>query len=692
MTDITFNSLYHQGFVRAAACVPEVKLADPMANAETVVKMADSGHSLKIGLMVFTELCLTGYSIDDLFLQDALLDEVESAINHIAEQSQRFAPVVVVGAPLRHNGRLYNCAVAISAGTVIGVVPKTHIPNYREFYEKRWFASGRDIKNETIRILNRTAPFGTDMIFKAHGLKNFTFHIEICEDLWAPSPPSDFGAMAGAAILTNLSASNITVGKADTRKLLCAAQSARSFSAYVYAAAGPGESTTDLAWDGQAAIYELGAPLAETERFPMGSQMCIADIDVDLIHAERQRTPTFNDAATLNLAGRNFETVEFGMNVPLFVESLIRDVPRFPFVPSDPSRLDQDCYETFNIQVQGLATRLRKSGIRKLVAGISGGLDSTHALLVACRAFDLLGWPRKDILGYTLPGFATGETTKGNAWLLMEGLGISAEEIDITPMAMEELKMLRHPFSRGEKVFDVTFENVQAGVRTDFLFRAANMHGAMVLGTGDLSELALGWCTYGVGDHMSHYGVNAGVSKTLIQHLIRWVSSNDLFDDGVNNTLLSILDTEISPELVPADDDGSIQSTEDAVGPYELNDFFLHYIMRYGMRPSRVAFLAMHAWADASQGVWPPNFPEEKRNAYDLETIVEQLDSFLFRFFAISQFKRSALPNGPKVTSAGALSPRGDWRAPSDGNADLWRAELRKNVPIVVRKITQEVA
>lgn len=677
----TFSSLYHQGFVRTATCVPEVALADPLKNAATVVGMAKEGDAQGVGLMVFTELCLTGYSVDDLFLQDALLDEVEEALLTIVEASEKFMPVVLVGAPLRHEGRVYNCAVAVHNGAILGVVPKTHLPNYREFYEKRWFSSGRGIAGQEIEIGGRAAPFGTDLIFKASWPRDFVFHIEVCEDLWAPAPPSDFGALAGAYILANLSASNITVGKADVRKLLCSAQSSRAFAAYLYAAAGPGESTTDLAWDGQACIYELGSLLAETERFPSGSQMCIADVDVEKLRSERMRTPTFNDAATLNLQGRQFRTVKFNFPMITSVTDLRRDVPRFPFVPSDPDRLDQDCYETFNIQVQGLVTRLRKTGIRKLTIGVSGGLDSTHALLVAARAFDLLGWPRTDILGFTLPGFATGDTTKGNAWALMKGLGVSAAEKDIRPMAAALLRSLQHPFAAGEEVYDVTFENVQAGLRTDFLFRAANMNGGMVLGTGDLSELALGWCTYGVGDQMSHYNVNAGVSKTLIQHIIRWVISTGTFDDSTNRTLESILATEISPELVPADKDGKMQSTEEKVGPYDLHDFFLHYTMRFGMRPSRVAYLAMHAWGDASKGVWPPNFPDAKRREFDLPTIRKWLESFLYRFYTISQFKRSALPNGPKVTSAGALSPRGDWRAPSDGNADVWLRELRKNVP-----------
>jgi NAD synthase len=604
------------GFVRVGTCVPEVILGNPLANADEIIRMTKEGHDKGASLLVFTELSLTGYSIDDLFLQDVLLDAVEDAIMKIREETIDLDPVILIGAPLRHNGRIFNCAVAIDAGEIIGVVPKTHLPNYREFYEKRWFASGRTIIGETIVLGGKEIPFGTDLIFQDTENKDFVFHIEICEDLWAPAPPSDFGALAGALILANLSASNITVGKSDHRKLLCSAQSSRAVAAYLYAAAGPGESTTDLAWDGQAMIYELGDLLAETERFPSGSQMCLADVDVERLRLERMRSGTFNDAGTLNLGERKFRKVTFQHFWRYTGGDLLRNVARYPFVPADPARLDQDCYETFNIQVQGLATRLKKTGIRRLMIGVSGGLDSTHALLVAARAFDQLGWPRSDIYGYTMPGFATGDSTKSNAWALMRSLGITAEEVDIKPMALEELRMLRHPFSDGQPVYDVTFENVQAGVRTDFLFRAANMHGGMVLGTGDLSELALGWCTYGVGDHMSHYNVNASVSKTLIQHLIRWVISTGAFDASTNDTLASILDTEISPELVPADADGKMQSTQDKIGPYDLHDFFVYYTTRFGMTPSKIAFLALHAWSDAEKGAWPPNFPEAKRVAY----------------------------------------------------------------------------
>lgn len=676
-----FHSPYSHGFVRCAACTPECDVGHPEFNAGAILKLARKGHDQHVALMVFPELCVSGYAIDDLLGQDVLLDAVEKSVASIVAASKELNPVLLVGAPLRHEGRLFNCAVVIHAGKIVGVVPKTHLPNYREFYEKRWFASGRTVRGAAISVSGEVAPFGIDLQFAARDIPDFIFHVEICEDLWAPAPPSDFGALAGALILANLSASNITVGKADVRKLLCSAQSARTWSAYIYSAAGPGESTTDLAWDGQACIYELGDMLSEGERFPTGSQMCVADIDLERLRLERMRTGTFNDAATLNLASRTFRRIEFDFVVPTGPIDLIRPVARYPFVPADQSRLDQDCYETFNIQVQGLMKRLKTTGIGRLCIGVSGGLDSTYALLVAARAFDQLGWPRSDILGFTMPGFATGEGTKSNAWSLMRKLGITAEEIDIRPLALQLLKDLKHPYSKGQPVYDVTFENVQAGLRTDFLFRAANQRGALVLGTGDLSEIALGWSTYGVGDQMSHYNVNASVSKTLIQHLVRWVIKSEIFDAGTDATLSSILDTVISPELVPADEKGQIQSTEDKIGPYDLHDFFLYYITRFGLKPSKVAYLAHAAWHSLDAGSWPSHFPEAKKRQFDLPVIKHWMEVFLYRFFTISQFKRSASPNGSKVTSGGSLSPRGDWRAPSDGNARVWLKELKENVP-----------
>ena len=676
-----FHAIHSHGFVRVAACTPAVAVGDPGFNAAQTLALAQEGHARGCDLMLFPELGLSAYAIDDLFLQDALLRRVESEIEGLAAASKDLAPVLIVGAPVEHSGALYNCAVVIARGRILGVVPKSFLPNYREFYENRWFAPGTGVTGLTTRLAGQDAPFGTDLVFAASDLADFSFATEICEDFWAPTPPSTQAALAGALILCNLSASNIVVGKADDRELLCASQSMRCMSAYLYSAAGPGESTTDLAWDGQASIHELGKLMAQNDRFPTKAQMAVADIDVERLRLERMRTPTFNNAAVA--AGRPEPAVRTVVvdPQPTFTDiGLARPLDRFPFVPDDPARLDQDCYEAFNIQVQGLSQRLRSTKAKHLVIGISGGLDSTHALLVACKAFDALGKPRADILGFTMPGFATSDGTKVNAWALMTELGVTGQEIDIRPAAERVLKDIGHPFGRGETVYDVTFENVQAGLRTDYLFRLANQHSGFVLGTGDLSEIALGWNTYGVGDQMSHYNVNGSLAKTLIQHLIRWTIKTGQFD-GAAETLHAILDTEISPELVPADATGAIQSTQAKVGPYELQDFSLFHITRFGLRPSKVAFLAWHAWRDVGVGAWPPNFPEATRHAYDLAAIKHWLGVFLFRFFEISQFKRSAMPNGPKVISGGALSPRGDWRAPSDGTARVWLDELEANVP-----------
>ena len=608
-----FPAIHSHGFVRVAACTPAVGVGDPGFNAAQTLALARDGHARGCDLMLFPELGLSAYAIDDLLLQDALLRRVEAEIEGLAVASKDLAPVLVVGAPLAHSGALYNCAVVIARGRILGVVPKSFLPNYREFYENRWFAPGAGVAGLTMRLAGQEAPFGTDLVFEATDLADFSFAAEICEDFWSPTPPSTNAALAGALILCNLSASNIVVGKADDRALLCASQSVRCLAAYVYSAAGPGESTTDLAWDGQATIHELGRRLAQTDRFPAQAQMAVADVDVERLRLERMRTPTFNNAAIA--AGRpekSFRKVTFD-HQPSFEDiGLERPLDRFPFVPDDPARLDQDCYEAFNIQVQGLTQRLRATKSKTLVIGISGGLDSTHALLVACKAFDALGKPRAEILGFTMPGFATSDGTKSNAWALMNALGVTGQEIDIKPAALRVLEDIGHPFAKGEKVYDVTFENVQAGLRTDYLFRLANEHSGFVLGTGDLSELALGWCTYGVGDQMSHYNANSSISKTLIQHLIRWTVKTGQFD-GAAETLHAILDTEISPELVPADAAGAIQSTQAKVGPYELQDFSLYHITRFGLRPSKVAFLAWHAWRDTGRGAWPPNFPARRR-------------------------------------------------------------------------------
>lgn len=676
-TDLPFTSIHRHGLVRVAAARPRVTIADPAANADSVLDLGRAAHDAGADLVVFPELCVSAYAIDDLHLQQALLDATEAALGRLAAASRDLRPLVLVGAALRRNGRVYNCAVAIHAGRILGVVPKTFLPNYREFYEKRWFASGHGQHGGVITVAGHDAPFGVDLLFEAENLREFCLHIEICEDLWSATPPSTVGALAGATVLCNLSASNITIAKADERALLCASQSNRCAAAYVYAAAGAGESTTDLAWDGQSVIYELGEELAASERFARSPQLIYADIDVRRLQLDRMRTGTYNDAAAFSgHPETRFRRISFTVPQHEKDAGLIRPVRRFPFVPNRPERLAQDCYEAFNIQVDGLVRRMEATGAKHLVIGISGGLDSTHALIVAAKACDLLGRPRSTILGYTMPGFATGEGTKANAWKLMRAMGIEAAEIDIRPAARQMLGDMGHPFAAGEPVYDITFENVQAGLRTDYLFRLANHRDGFVVGTGDLSELALGWATYGVGDQMSHYAVNSGVPKTLIQYLIRWTVEAGQFDEATAEILTAILNQEISPELVPADADGGLQSTEEKVGPYGLNDFFLYYTLRQGQSPSKIAFLAWHAWRDRSHGAWPAAYPEERQEEYDLPTIRRWLENFVHRFFVTSQFKRSAIPNGPKVLAGGSLSPRGDWRAPSDSTAGAWLADL----------------
>jgi NAD+ synthase (glutamine-hydrolysing) len=679
---VDFTSIYAHGFARVAACTIPVAIADPATNAETVLTEARECHDDGVAVAIFPELCLSGYSIDDLFLQDTLLEAVEEAVRTLVEASAELRPVIVVGAPLRNGHRVFNCAVVIHRGRVLGVAPKAYLPTYREFYEARWFAAGADQTEDVIRLAGEDVPFGTDLVFTAADVAGLALHVEVCEDMWVPIPPSANAALAGATVLANLSGSPITVARAEDRRLLVRSASARCLAAYVYAAAGEGESTTDLSWDGQTMVYECGDLLGETERFPKGPRRTTVDVDLERIRQERLRQGTFDDNARAEGVSTGSTTVvEFTLDAPTGDIGLRRKVDRFPFVPDDPDRLALDCYEAYNIQVSGLEQRLRaigRSGNQpKVVIGVSGGLDSTHALIVAAKAMDRLGRPRSDILGFTMPGFATTDFTKSNATRLCKALGVSFEELDIRPAAQQMLEGLGHPFARGEDVYDVTFENVQAGLRTDYLFRLANQRGGIVLGTGDLSELALGWCTYGVGDQMSHYTVNSGVPKTLIQHLIRWVVSTDQFDQEVDDVLVEIVDQEISPELIPAKEGEKPQSTEGTIGPYSLHDFTLYQVLRFGSRPSKIAFLAEHAWRDADAGEWPPGFPEQRRIAYDLPEIRQWLEVFLKRFF-VSQFKRSAIPNGPKVSAGGSLSPRGDWRMPSDASAKAWLADLAR--------------
>jgi NAD+ synthase (glutamine-hydrolysing) len=676
-----FRSLYRHGFLRVAAATLRTAIGDPPANARAVLAAARECADEGVGLVVFPELTLTGYSIEDILLQDTLLDAAEAALGEVVAASADLLPVMVVGLPVRHRHRIHNVAAVVHRGRVLGAAPKSYLPTYREFYERRQVAPGDDVRG-VLRLLGAEVPFGPDLLFAADDVPGFVLHVEVCEDMWVPVPPSATAALAGATVLVNLSGSPITIGRAESRALLARSASVRCLAAYVYSAAGEGESTTDLAWDGQTMIWENGTLLAESERFPKGERRSVADVDLDLLRAERLRMGTFDDnRRTFADRTDTFRTVGFRLDPPTGDLGLRRELERFPFVPADPARLEQDCYEGYSIQVSGLEQRLRAVGQPRVVIGVSGGLDSTHALIVAAKAMDREGRPRSDILGFTLPGFATGERTKGNALRLMRALGVTWEELDITDTARLMLKNLGHPFSAGEPAYDVTFENVQAGLRTDYLFRAANQRDGIVLGTGDLSELALGWCTYGVGDQMSHYNVNGGVPKTLIQHLIRWVASSKQFDAEVNDVLLDVLDTEITPELVPTGEDEEVQSSEAKVGPYALQDFTLFHVLRFGFRPSKIAFLAWHAWSDPAVGAWPPGYPVDERPSYNLAEIKHWLEVFAQRFYQFSQFKRSALPNGPKVSHGGSLSPRGDWRAPSDLSARIWLDEIRSEVP-----------
>ena len=685
--DIEFRSAYDQGFARVAAVTLPVTLADPAANAAAVIARARRLGEEGVCLAVFPELGLTGYSIDDLLLSDVLLRETLAAIETIRAASAGFLPAIVVGAPLRVGGRLFNCAVVIAGGAVRGAAPKSYPPAYREFYEKRHFACGGDAGESDIDVNGARVPFGTDLLFEVDDVPGLVFHAEVCEDMWVPVPPSSLAALAGATVLVNLSGSPVTVGRAEDRELLVRASSSRGLAACVFAAAGQGESSTDLAWDGQTLVYENGELLGSTERFGEGARAAVVDVDIEGLLAERVRQGSFEDnRRALLRPGAGFRTVRIGrgdLTVPRTDIGLRRAVDRFPFVPDDPARLAQDCYEAYNIQVAALVQRLRAIGEPRIVIGVSGGLDSTHALIVAARAVDRLGLGREHIHAITMPGFATSAGTRSNALALARALGCRVEELDIRPLAEQMLAAMDHPYGRGERgreVYDVTFENVQAGLRTDLLFRIAGRRGGIVLGTGDLSELALGWCTFGVGDQMAHYGVNAGIPKTLIQHLIRWVVAERLFPDDVGDVLLAILGTEISPELVPAGEGEPIQSTQARIGPYALQDFTLWHVLRRGSRPSRIAFLAERAWADPRAGAWPPGLPEEERVAYDLAAIRKWELVFFRRFFS-NQFKRSTLPNGPKVVAGGSLSPRGDWRMPSDASGAAWIAELERNVP-----------
>ena len=636
------------GFVKVAAAVPQVAVADCARNAERIVALAQQAARRGVELVAFPELAVTGYTCADLFLQPALLDAADEALGEIMRQTRKLPLALIVGLPLRHEDRLYNCAAVVAQGRLLGVVPKSYIPNYAEFYEARWFASGAGIEEERITAAGQEADFGTGLTFAVNGAE---FGIEICEDLWVASPPSSRLALNGAKLIFNLSASPEGVGKHAYLRELVAQQSARTHTAYVYCSAGFGESSTDLVFAGNGLIAENGTMLAQAARFSLDEQLTVADVDIERLEFERRRNTSFRMREE---AGES-TVIEMELPDALKASALDRRVDPMPFVPADEAHRSERCEEIFQIQSHGLARRLAHTGCRCAVVGISGGLDSTLALLVTVRTFDKLGLDRRGILGITMPGFGTTDRTYRNALKLMEGLGVTVREIPIRDACLQHFRDIGLP----ESDRSAAYENAQARERTQILMDVANMEGGLVIGTGDLSELALGWATY-TGDQMSMYGVNASVPKTLVRHLVRWAADTER-DGATRATLLDIIDTPVSPELLPADREGNIaQKTEDLVGPYELHDFFLYNFVRAGFRPAKIAFLAEQAFA----------------GSYDRETIVKWLRVFFRRFFA-QQFKRSAMPDGPKVGSV-SLSPRGDWRMPSDASAALWLRELEE--------------
>ena len=649
------------GFIRTAAAVPQLKVADPSFNIKSIKDLAQEAEKLQASLTVFPELSVTGYTCADLFQQNILLQSAEEGVSELVSFSKELKGILVVGAPVEYSGRLYNCAIVIKGGEIKGIVPKIHLPFYGEFYESRWFSSGSDFLGTSdccrITYAGQECPISPNIIFT---VGQTSFAIEICEDLWTPIPPSSYHALAGAEIILNLSASNEVLMKDVYRQNLISQQSARTLSGYVYCSSGFGESTQDLVYAGVKAIYENGAPLAVGERFLNGPSITAADIDTDRIKAQRKRTGTFRGVTPDGRTGSfsdNYTRVDLGDAFPTdFRRELLRQINPLPFVPNGQDK-DYRCKEVLSIQVSGLAKRLSHIGCRSAVIGISGGLDSTLALIVTALAFDSLGWSRERIVGITMPGYGTTARTRSNATDLMEALGVSSREISIKAACDRHFEDIGHDPS----VHDITYENSQARERTQILMDVANQTGGIVIGTGDLSELALGWATYN-GDHMSMYGVNVSIPKTLVKHLVSWAASNHFKEEkssdgrSVKDILLDIVDTPISPELLPVDAQGRMtQKTEDLVGPYELHDFFLYNFFRFGYSPEKILFLARKA------------FPQD---VYSDEVIEKWLKTFLRRFFS-QQFKRSCLPDGPKVGTV-SLSPRGDWRMPSDASSSAW--------------------
>ena len=651
-----FDNLYSFDMGRVALCVPKVELGQPMKNVVQMISLITEAKDDGAFVYVFPELSLTGYSLDDLFLQSWLYDQCDQALTALITFSESAEGLIVIGAPILYQGRVYNVALVINDGKILGAVPKTYLPNYREFYEKRQFGSSFNLDQfQNIYLAGHQVPLATDLLFKCNNLEDIVIGIEICEDLWAAEQPSTRHALNGATCILNLSASNASLEKQRQRITLASAQSSRLNTAYCYVAAGFGESTTDLAWDGHSFAMELGSAIAESERFA-NQEITYADVDFERIRNERMRDTTFGDSL-LNRVDTS-KVMSFDFVPPKGALMPVRHIETMPFVPSNPSDRDQNCGDAFEIQVQGLQKRLESSNLKKVVIGLSGGLDSSHALLVAAMTMDRMGFARSNILAYTLPGFATSSSTKNNAYALCESLDIACTEISIENSSRQTLKDIGYPQDVDE--YDITFENVQAGARTALLFRLANFNDGLVLGTGDLSEIALGWCTYGVGDQMSHYNVNASMPKTMIKHTMNWVAEKNPFYALSVDVIRDIVATPISPELIPSKSDQIEQLTEDIIGPYLLQDFNLFYVLRYGFRPEKICFLSYVAHLQNAKS------KSENKPEFSIDEICKWMDVFCNRFFKSSQFKRSALPNGPKISSGGSLSPRGEWRMPSD--------------------------
>ncbi|MEW6625082.1 MAG: NAD(+) synthase [Bacillota bacterium] len=659
--------MYNYGFIHVAAASPKLRVANPAYNVSQIIEVLKQVEERQVVLAVFPELCVTGYTCGDLFKHRHLEEEALDAFLMLLQETKLLAVLALVGMPVHIKDRLFNCALLVHQGKVLGVVPKMYLPNYKEFYEKRWFAPGGEISKEVneITLYGETVPFGNVLFYNRQ--LNFTLGVEICEDLWVPIPPSSYMALNGANIVANLSASNELVAKAEYRRQLISQQSARCSCAYVYAGSGVHESTTDVVFGGHCLIAENGVILAETKRFSRENDIVYSHVDLDILRYERQANTSFSDSIDYDAFRGKYKVVEFTLDCAgdstgastwknpqqMRGSGFNRKVDAHPFVPGNPKAVEERCREIFNIQVAGLAKRLEHAGLKHAVIGISGGLDSTLALLVAKQTFDLLKIPPEQILAVTMPGFGTSSLTHANAVELMEALEVCILEIDIKKACLQHFADIGH----DPNTHDLTFENVQARERTQILMDLANKHQGLVVGTGDLSELGLGWVTYS-GDHMSMYAVNSSVPKTLVKFLVQW-AADYVMNNRVRDILYRIINTPISPELLPTDGQGEIsQRTEDIIGPYELHDFFLFYTLRYGMPPAKILFLAQRAYGDKYSG----------------EELTRRLKLFYKRFFA-NQFKRSCLPDGPKVGSV-SLSPRGDWRMPSDADVTAWLKEL----------------